>query len=158
MFDIISAIEEQVFVTQPENLSVVEGATAILKCKVKNKQGILQWTRNNFALGKDRNLPSFDRYSMVGNDNASKYPMYVCMYDSFYFLVLFLMNFTQNIKLIIFLKCTQNIFSFDYSLKVNFSADIQDCFRYKNKAEKYIFKTESCICNCLLTNMFYLTW
>lgn len=79
MFDIISAIEEQVFVTQPENLSVVEGATAILKCKVKNKQGILQWTRNDFALGKDRNLPSFERYSMVGNDDASKYPMYVCM-------------------------------------------------------------------------------
>lgn len=67
------AIEEQVFVTQPENLSVVEGATAILKCKVKNKQGILQWTRNDFALGKDRNLPSFERYSMVGNDDAMEY-------------------------------------------------------------------------------------
>ena len=87
IFGIISAIEEQVFVTQPKNISVVEGATSILECKVKNKQGILQWTRDNFALGKDRNLPNFDRYSMVGKDNASKY------------LYVFLKNVSQNIKL-----------------------------------------------------------
>ncbi|CAI9723007.1 kin of IRRE 1 isoform X1 [Octopus vulgaris] len=61
------AIQPQEFVQIPVNQSVIEGSTATLKCQVKNRVGKLQWTKNKFILGVDRNLPSYERYSMVGN-------------------------------------------------------------------------------------------
>ncbi|XP_067679374.1 kin of IRRE-like protein 1 isoform X1 [Haliotis asinina] len=57
---------QQRFIIEPQDTSAIEGSTAILKCKVANMVGGLQWTRDSFALGMDRNLPGFPRYQMIG--------------------------------------------------------------------------------------------
>ena len=46
-----------------------------LPCRVKNKKGMLQWTRDGFGLGVDRNLTGFHRYNMrgmMGSDEEGK--------------------------------------------------------------------------------------
>ncbi|KAJ8316091.1 hypothetical protein KUTeg_006105 [Tegillarca granosa] len=56
----------QQFVTQPESKSVIENGTVTLQCKVKNREGSLQWTRDGLGLGLSRDLPGFARYTMIG--------------------------------------------------------------------------------------------
>ncbi|KAJ8307957.1 hypothetical protein KUTeg_014493 [Tegillarca granosa] len=56
----------QQFVTQPESKSVIENSTVTLQCKVKNREGSLQWTRDGLGLGLSRDLPGFARYTMIG--------------------------------------------------------------------------------------------
>ena len=43
-----------------------------MPCQVKNKRGMLQWTRDGFGLGVERNLTGFDRYHMSGYDEEGK--------------------------------------------------------------------------------------
>ena len=43
-----------------------------LPCRVENKRGMLQWTRDGFGLGIGRNLTGFDRYHMSGSDEEGK--------------------------------------------------------------------------------------
>ena len=40
----------------------------ILRCSVESKSGRLQWTRDGFGLGQERDLPGFPRMRMVGLD------------------------------------------------------------------------------------------
>lgn len=57
----------QTFVTEPAGLKeVLEGETILLECSVENKLGVLQWTKDDFGLGTDRELSGFTRYRMVG--------------------------------------------------------------------------------------------
>lgn len=44
----------QFFIEKPVNQTVNEGQDILLKCKVGNLQGRVQWTRNGFAMGKIR--------------------------------------------------------------------------------------------------------
>ena len=46
------AAQQQYFVERPQNNSVRQGETALLRCKVGNQQGRAQWTKDGFALGK----------------------------------------------------------------------------------------------------------
>ena len=41
----------QFFVERPENVTAREGEDVLLKCRVGNLQGKVQWTRNGFAMG-----------------------------------------------------------------------------------------------------------
>ena len=59
----------QLFVTEPEDISVVEGKSVILPCSVTNKAGVLQWTKDDFGLGTARELDGYERYRMVGDDD-----------------------------------------------------------------------------------------
>ncbi len=43
-----------------------------LSCRVANKRGTLQWTRDGFGLGIERNLTGFDRYRMTGTDEEGE--------------------------------------------------------------------------------------
>lgn len=43
--------QQQSFLVQPSDVSVIQGQTAQLRCTVANKQGALQWTKDGFALG-----------------------------------------------------------------------------------------------------------
>ena len=54
--------------TNPTNTTVSEGDQARLACRVANKVGDCQWTRNGFALGTDPSLPEFPRYRLEGCD------------------------------------------------------------------------------------------
>lgn len=56
----------QKFTVEPENLSANAGTKVTLPCRVIGKHGLLQWTKDDFGLGTDRNLTGFERYSMIG--------------------------------------------------------------------------------------------
>ncbi|KAM4735257.1 nephrin [Anableps anableps] len=57
---------QQAFRTEPRNLTVRMGATAVLKCEVLRVLGIVQWAKEGLLLGPQRSLPGFPRYSMIG--------------------------------------------------------------------------------------------
>ncbi|XP_041373923.1 irregular chiasm C-roughest protein-like isoform X2 [Gigantopelta aegis] len=61
-------LSQQRFLVEPQDTSAIEGSTTVLYCKVASRIGPLQWTRDSFALGMERNLPGFDRYSMIGSE------------------------------------------------------------------------------------------
>jgi len=44
--------QQQYFQERPQNTSVKEGERAVLRCKIANQQGRVQWVKNGFALGK----------------------------------------------------------------------------------------------------------
>lgn len=60
---------QQAFRSEPRNLSVRMGATAVLKCEVLRASGTVQWVKDGLLLGPQRSLPGFPRYSMIGNPN-----------------------------------------------------------------------------------------
>lgn len=63
---------QQAFRTTPKNLTVQEGATAVLKCDVLRASGTVQWVKDGLLLGPERSLPGFPRYSMIGNPVRGK--------------------------------------------------------------------------------------
>ena len=42
-----------------------------LECGVRDKVGVLQWTKDDFGLGTSRSLPGYSRISMVGGNNET---------------------------------------------------------------------------------------
>ena len=62
---------EQTFLKEPESISVKEGESFTLSCSVKNKVGVLQWTKDDFGLGTSRSLVGYDRYKMVGKEGIA---------------------------------------------------------------------------------------
>jgi len=48
------------------------GEHVTLPWRVVNKLGTLQWTRDDFGLGADRNLTGFKRYKMTGSDEEGR--------------------------------------------------------------------------------------
>ncbi|PVD27436.1 hypothetical protein C0Q70_12595, partial [Pomacea canaliculata] len=61
-----TAMATQRFVTEPSNVSATRGSVVVLNCTIANRQGVVQWTQNKVALGADRPLPGYPRYSMIG--------------------------------------------------------------------------------------------
>ncbi len=62
----------QRFLEEPEPaVEVREGANVTLACRVANKLGTLQWTKDDFGLGTDRELAGFARYRMTGGGGSS---------------------------------------------------------------------------------------
>ncbi|XP_044269269.1 irregular chiasm C-roughest protein-like isoform X2 [Tribolium madens] len=68
-------IREQKFAMEPQDQTAVEGSRVTLPCRVIDKSGILQWTKDDFGLGTHRNLSGFDRYSMIGSDEEGDYSL-----------------------------------------------------------------------------------
>lgn len=62
----------QRFEREPEDQTAVVGETVVMACRVINKAGVLQWTKDDFGLGSDRNLSGFERYSMIGSEDEGK--------------------------------------------------------------------------------------
>ena len=50
------------------NITVSEGGVARLTCAVGHQVGDCEWTRDGFALGADKQLPSLPRYTMDNCD------------------------------------------------------------------------------------------
>nr|XP_045624741.1 nephrin-like [Procambarus clarkii] len=57
----------QRFLVTPESVEVMEGADVFLHCIVENQQGKAQWTKDGFALGFERQVPGYPRYSYSGD-------------------------------------------------------------------------------------------
>lgn len=63
---------QQAFRSEPRNLTVRMGATAVLRCEVLRASGTVQWVKDGLLLGPQRSLPGFPRYSMTGNLKRGK--------------------------------------------------------------------------------------
>ena len=64
---------EQRFAMEPQDQTAIVGSRVTLPCRVINKTGVLQWTKDDFGLGTHRNLSGFDRYSMIGSDEEGQW-------------------------------------------------------------------------------------
>uniref|UniRef100_A0A0R3S396 Kin of IRRE-like protein 1 n=1 Tax=Elaeophora elaphi TaxID=1147741 RepID=A0A0R3S396_9BILA len=64
---------QQRIVEGPTDTRVLIGSTALLKCRIEAQQGAVQWMKNGFGLGNDRDLSLFERYSMEGRISRGEY-------------------------------------------------------------------------------------
>ncbi|XP_055586391.1 irregular chiasm C-roughest protein-like [Uranotaenia lowii] len=67
--------QPQRFAMEPQDQTAVVGSRVTLPCRVVNKLGQLQWTKDDFGLGTHRNLSGFERYSMVGSDDEGDFSL-----------------------------------------------------------------------------------
>ncbi|KAK3870388.1 hypothetical protein Pcinc_024381 [Petrolisthes cinctipes] len=58
---------QQKFVVRPKSVSVMEGEDVMLRCVVDKQQGRVQWTKDGFALGFERHVPGYPRYTYLGD-------------------------------------------------------------------------------------------
>ncbi|KAK7886670.1 hypothetical protein WMY93_026291 [Mugilogobius chulae] len=68
---------QQVFRSEPRNLTVRMGTTAVLRCEVLRASGTVQWVKDGLLLGPERSLPGFPRYSMIGNLRRGQYNLQI---------------------------------------------------------------------------------
>lgn len=68
---------QQRFAIEPTDRTAILGDTVVLACRVIDKAGTLQWTRDGFGLGADRDLSGFPRYSMVGSDEEGDFSLQI---------------------------------------------------------------------------------
>jgi len=66
---------QQAFLREPFDQIATVGEHVTLPCRVVNKLGVLQWTRDDFGLGADRNLTGYNRYKMSGDDEEGDYTL-----------------------------------------------------------------------------------
>lgn len=87
---------KQYFRVHPQNLQVLEGTEALLRCEIGNLGGSVQWAKDGFALGKlltclirrlthhqncfifarlgfSEKIPGYPRYSMIGDRSYGVY-------------------------------------------------------------------------------------
>ena len=57
----------QRFTLHPEDAQVIKGQTHIFQCAVADLVGQVQWMKDGFGLGYDRDLPGYSRYSIIGS-------------------------------------------------------------------------------------------
>lgn len=69
----------QAFTLEPEDHSTAIGSRILLPCRVEHKQGVLQWTKDDFGLGAQRNLTlsGYERYAMIGKDDDGDYTLQI---------------------------------------------------------------------------------
>lgn len=68
---------DQKFAMEPQDQVAAIGSRVILPCRIINRQGIIQWTKDDFGLGVRRRLSGFDRYSMIGSDEEGDYSLQI---------------------------------------------------------------------------------
>ncbi|XP_052872055.1 irregular chiasm C-roughest protein-like [Anopheles cruzii] len=71
----LTANAEQRFAMEPQDQTAIVGSRVTLPCRVVNKSGQLQWTKDDFGLGTQRNLSGFERYTMVGSDEEGDFSL-----------------------------------------------------------------------------------
>jgi len=65
--------EQQRFIREPTDITAIAGQKVVLPCKVDFKQGLLQWTKDGFGLGVNRDLPGYSTYTMVGKEEDGEW-------------------------------------------------------------------------------------
>ncbi|XP_067316763.1 kin of IRRE-like protein 2 isoform X1 [Anolis sagrei] len=61
------------FFQQPMDQVIVSGQSVTLACVVMGYRGMVQWTKDGLALGGERDLPGWSRYSIVGDASAGQH-------------------------------------------------------------------------------------
>ncbi|XP_055703613.1 nephrin [Phlebotomus papatasi] len=69
----ISVGQQQKFRIVPQDLQVLEGSEALMRCEVQNLAGQVQWTKDGFALGFSAVIPGYPRYSVLGDRSQGVY-------------------------------------------------------------------------------------
>jgi hypothetical protein len=69
------ATATQTFQGEPSDVTVNLGDNVTLPCKVSNRKGEVQWTRDDFGLGIDRQLSGFSRYKMLGRGGGDDFSL-----------------------------------------------------------------------------------
>lgn len=67
-----TVVVQQQFRRTPDNQTATINDTVTLACSIINKHGALQWTKDGFGLGTDRDLNGYERYRMVGIEEEGK--------------------------------------------------------------------------------------
>ena len=67
----------QRFAIEPVDKTAIVSDTILLACRVVNKIGTLQWTRDSFGLGTTRDLIGYPRYTMTGHDEEGDYSLQI---------------------------------------------------------------------------------
>ncbi|KAK5639967.1 hypothetical protein RI129_010778 [Pyrocoelia pectoralis] len=75
LLSMVAALKEQKFAMEPQDQTAVVNSRVTLPCRVIDKSGTLQWTKDDFGLGTHRNLSGFERYSMVGSDEEGDFSL-----------------------------------------------------------------------------------
>jgi len=66
LFSVNSVVgDPQYFIAEPQDVTANIGDEVILQCKVGNREGVLQWTKDGFGLGTTSDLPGFPRYTLT---------------------------------------------------------------------------------------------
>ncbi|XP_074605220.1 irregular chiasm C-roughest protein-like [Brevipalpus obovatus] len=76
-----SGVVQQSFAMVPGDRKALLGETIILPCRVLNRSGVVQWTRNEFGLGPNRELSEFPRYQMTGSDDEGEFSLQISNVD-----------------------------------------------------------------------------
>uniref|UniRef100_A0A452V4E3 NPHS1 adhesion molecule, nephrin n=1 Tax=Ursus maritimus TaxID=29073 RepID=A0A452V4E3_URSMA len=61
----------------PENLTVVEGTAAELRCGVSAPGSVVQWAKDGLLLGPDPRIPSFPRYRLEGDPTRGEFHLHI---------------------------------------------------------------------------------
>ncbi|XP_025032327.1 kin of IRRE-like protein 1 [Python bivittatus] len=61
------------FFQQPMDQVIVSGQSVTLACVIMGYHGMVQWTKDGLALGGERDLPGWSRYSIVGDASAGQH-------------------------------------------------------------------------------------
>ncbi|XP_071517139.1 nephrin-like [Panulirus ornatus] len=69
--------EQQRFSVRPESVEVVEGSDVFLSCVVEHQQGKAQWTKDGFALGFEREVPGYPRYTYAGEPELGEHHLVI---------------------------------------------------------------------------------
>ncbi|CAG9810354.1 unnamed protein product [Chironomus riparius] len=63
------------FIEEPDDIRAQYGTSLTLNCVISHTNGTIQWTKNDFGLGVDRNLTAYKKYSMVGDEKNGSYSL-----------------------------------------------------------------------------------
>uniref|UniRef100_A0A8C1UYN2 NPHS1 adhesion molecule, nephrin n=1 Tax=Cyprinus carpio TaxID=7962 RepID=A0A8C1UYN2_CYPCA len=77
LFLFVGVCGQQAFKTEPRNVTVRAGATALLKCEVLRASEAVQWVKDGLLLGPQRSLPGYPRYSMTGDQQKGQYHLQI---------------------------------------------------------------------------------
>ncbi|KAM4702998.1 kin of IRRE-like protein 2 [Rhinophrynus dorsalis] len=65
------------FSQQPSDHVIVAGKSVTLPCVVIGYRGVVQWTMDGLALGAERDLPGWSRYSIVGDPQLGEHNLHI---------------------------------------------------------------------------------
>ncbi|KAM8927868.1 kin of IRRE-like protein 2 [Pelodytes ibericus] len=65
------------FSQQPSDQVIVAGKSITLPCVVIGYRGVVQWTMDGLALGAERDLPGWSRYSIIGDPGLGEHNLHI---------------------------------------------------------------------------------
>ncbi|XP_012863508.2 nephrin isoform X1 [Echinops telfairi] len=77
----MKALVPRGFWALPENVTVVEGAPAVLRCGVSAPGSTVQWAKDGLLLGPDPRIPGFPRYHLEGDPARGEFHLYIAACD-----------------------------------------------------------------------------